>query len=55
MDRARMRQIVIERRPDQPPSEEPVINLADPCAELSPFEAMLDEAQEFDWDQVITF
>lgn len=55
MDRAGKRQIVIERRPDQTPSEEAVINLADPRAEPDLFEAMLTDAEQFDWEQVITF
>ena len=55
MDRARTRQIVIERRPDQPPSEEAVITQSDPRAETHLFEAMLTDAEEFDWEQVITF
>lgn len=55
MDRARTRQIVIERRPDQPPSEEAVITQSDPRAEPRLFEALLTDAEEFDWEQVITF
>ena len=55
MDRAGKRQSVIERRPDQPPSDETQITPADPHAEQDLFEAMLTDAEEFDWEQVITF
>jgi len=55
MDRAGSRQIVIEWRPDQPPSEEIQIAPGDPSAEQSPFDAMLADAVEFDWEQVLTF
>ena len=55
MDRARTRQIVIERRPDQPPSDETPITPSDPSAEPRLFEALLTDAEEFDWEQVITF
>ena len=55
MDRAGKRQIVIERRPDQTPSDGIQITPDDPRAETHLFEAMLTDAEEFDWEQVITF
>lgn len=55
MDRARTRQIVIERRPDQPPSEAMQEALGDSGAEQSLFDALITDAEEFDWEQVITF
>lgn len=55
MDRAGKRQIVLERRPDQPPSDETQTTPANPSAEPSLFEALLTDAEEFDWEQVITF
>ena len=55
MDRARTRQIVLERRPDQLPSDETPTAPANPSAEPDLFEAMLTDAEEFDWEQVITF
>ena len=55
MDRARTRQIVLEHRPDQPPGDGIEITPSDPRAEQDLFEAMLTDAEEFDWEQVITF
>ena len=55
MDRAGKRQIVLEHRPDQPPSVGTKITQDDPGAEQDLFEAMLTDAEEFDWEQVITF
>ena len=55
MDRAGKRQIVIERRPDQPPGDGIQITPDDPRAEPDIFEALLTDAEEFDWEQVITF
>lgn len=55
MDRARTRQIVIERRPDQPPGEAMQESPGDSGAEPSLFDALLTDAEEFDWEQVITF
>lgn len=55
MDRAGKRQIVLERRPDQLPGDGTPITPDDPSAEPDLFEAMLTDAEEFDWEQVITF